>query len=158
MKYTVIKDTREQRGWHFISMGDCIGMENKALKTGDYSLKGYEEFITIERKRSVEEIATNIGKKSKPFEAEMQRMSEIQHAYILCEFNVEELLNFPNSSTLSKKITSQVRITGSFILKRLLEYQMKYNVKIIFCGSSHNAFVVAASIFKRMSEQIDGKF
>lgn len=64
-KYTVIQDTREQKGWYFSEYDKCNGMEQGSLKTGDYTLKGFEDMVCIERKFSVEEIATNLGKKKK---------------------------------------------------------------------------------------------
>lgn len=156
MDYTIIRDTREKTGWNFDPFGNCLGMECRVLKTGDYSIKGFEDLVAIERKRNVEEIATNIGKKSVQFEAEMKRMTTIPHSYILCEFNLQELLSFPATSTLSRQQRAQIRITGKFILKRLLEYQMNYNVKILFCGDAYGAYNVACSIFKRVVERMNG--
>ena len=73
-KYTVIQDTREQDGWFFSPYDKCEGMERSTMLTGDYTLKGYEDVVCIERKASVAEIAMNLGKKKKPFQEEMQRM------------------------------------------------------------------------------------
>ena len=52
--YTVIKDTREQRGWIFNKSDRCDGMRVETLKTGDYTLGGFEEMVCVERKFSVE--------------------------------------------------------------------------------------------------------
>lgn len=156
MKYTIIKDTREQKGWLFRAIGDCEGMEVDTLRTGDYTIKGFEDVIAIERKRSVEEIANNLGRQSAAFEREMQRMSKIEHAYIICEFDFQELLDFPKGAKVPKELATQIRMTGPFMLRRLLEYQVKYNIKIMFCGSAYNGFTVANSIFKRMIDRIDG--
>jgi hypothetical protein len=157
MKYTIVKDTREQKGWNFFAIGDCIGMEVDTLKTGDYTIKGFEQFIAIERKRSVEEIANNLGRKSAAFEKEMQRMSQIPHAYIICEFNLQELLDFPKGAKVPASSAGQIKMAGPFMLRRLLEYEVKYNVKIMFCGTAYNGFTVANSLFKRIIDQIDGK-
>lgn len=157
MDYIIIKDTREQLGWEFKPYGNCKGMEIDTLKTGDYTIKGYEDVVIIERKRSVEEIANNLGKKFEQFEAEMERMSTIPNAYILCEFNLQTLLDFPAGAKVPKALASQIKMNGPFILRRLLELQIKYNVKILFCGSAYNGFIVAASIFKRVVDQLDGK-
>ena len=48
--YTVIKDTREQNGWSFSQYDKCAGMEIGTLHTGDYTLRGFEDVICIERK------------------------------------------------------------------------------------------------------------
>ena len=74
--YTVIKDTREQDGWIFAPYDRCEGMEVDTLHTGDYTLKGFEDIVCVERKASVSEIATNLGKKKKAFYNEMERMGD----------------------------------------------------------------------------------
>ena len=58
-KFTVIRDTREKKGhgWWFDESSHCTGTEVKKLDVGDYSIKGREEIVCIERKESVSEIA-----------------------------------------------------------------------------------------------------
>ena len=51
--FTIIKDTREQEGYTFEPSSSryhtCNGMVLEKLDTGDYSLKGLEDKICIER-------------------------------------------------------------------------------------------------------------
>ena len=150
--YTVIQDTREKEGWYFSEYDKCSGMESGTLKTGDYTLKGFEEMVCIERKASTSEIAQNLGKKKDPFQAEMDRMKEYPFAFLICEFSMDDLLRFPDGSNVPKSARSQVRITGKYLLKCLVEFQLWYNVKILLCGSKKNAFLVTNSIFKRLNE------
>jgi hypothetical protein len=96
-KYTVIKDTREQDGWFFSPYDRCTGMEVATMKTGDYTIKGYEDLVCIERKGSVTEIATNLGKKKKAFQAEMERMKDFDFRFILLEFSASDVLDYPLS-------------------------------------------------------------
>ncbi|MCW4042004.1 MAG: hypothetical protein NWE83_14790, partial [Candidatus Bathyarchaeota archaeon] len=70
--YDVVKDTREQDGWFFSEYDKCSGMEVRGLHTGDYTMKGYEDVVCIERKGCVSEIAMNLGRKKGPFQAEME--------------------------------------------------------------------------------------
>ena len=88
-KYTVIKDTREQDGWFFSSNDKCAGMEIGTLHTGDYTMKGFEDVVCIERKASVSEIAMNLGRKKKPFQEEMERMRDFQFSFLILEFEFE---------------------------------------------------------------------
>ena len=90
-KLVVIKDTREQKGWIFHKGDACDGMKLNALKTGDYTLEGFEDAVCIERKRSVEEIANNVGKEKKRFDAEMLRIQEYPFKYIICEFSMKDV-------------------------------------------------------------------
>ncbi len=161
-KYTVIQDTREQKGWYFSEYDKCNGMEQGSLKTGDYTLKGFEDMVCIERKFSVEEIATNLGKKKKAFDAEMKRMQEFPFRYIICEFSMSDLIDYPNSifsdymkQTRPDYVKQQInkrRITGKYLLRALMEYQTWYGIHVLFCDDKKNAFLVANSIFKRLNE------
>ena len=81
--YTVIQDTREKEGWYFSEYDKCSGMESGTLKTGDYTLRGFEEVVCIERKASTSEISQNLGKKKAPFQAEMERMKDYPVAFLI---------------------------------------------------------------------------
>jgi hypothetical protein len=43
IKFTVIRDSREQNGWTFLARARCQGTEVGTLKTGDYAIKGLED-------------------------------------------------------------------------------------------------------------------
>ncbi len=154
-KYTVIQDTREQDGWFFSPYDQCEGMERATMNTGDYTLKGYEDVVCIERKASVAEIAMNLGRKKKPFNAEMERMKDFPFSFLILEFSMADLIQFPKGSTVPKNARGQVRITGKYLLKSLMEFQIWYDTKILFCGNKQNAFLVTNSLFKRLTELFD---
>jgi len=155
MKITVIKDTREQQGWEFEPNTFCNGMEIGTLKTGDYSIKGHEKLICIERKKSVLEIATNLGKKYTTFQKEIKRMAEFEHAYIICEFSFNELIHYPNLTKLPPSLKRTIKLRGPYLLKKIVEIQLDTNVKIMFCGNAGNAFAAASSILKNLGERIN---
>jgi len=150
--YTVIKDTREKEGYFFKKYDKCSGMVVETMKTGDYTIKGLEDVLCIERKASVEEIANNLGKKKSAFLSEMERMQEFKYPFMVLEFSMEDLLKFPENSKIPKNKLRQVRITGKYLLKSLVEFQLWYNTKIIFCGNKYNSFLVTNSICKRANE------
>lgn len=149
--FTVIIDTREQTPWEF----GFHTTSKRKLDTGDYSIEGFESIFTIERKRSVSEIANNVTERR--FKDELERMSKIPHAFILMEFDVDELYDFPVGSDIPKKMWDKLRITGNYIMKYLVEAQLNYNVHILFCGSSENAEKTAVSIMKRIYEKYGQK-
>jgi len=153
--YTVIKDTREQDGWFFAPYDKCEGMEIGTLHTGDYTLKGYEDIVCVERKASVSEIAMNLGRKKKPFQEEVERMKDFPFSFLILEFNMEDVIKYPEGSRVPKAARSKVRVTGKYLLKCLMEFEIWYSTKIIFCGNKQNAFLVTNSIFKRLTELFD---
>ena len=154
-KYTVIQDTREQDGWFFSPYDKCEGMERAYMPTGDYTLKGYEDVVCVERKASVAEIAMNLGKKKKPFQEEMQRMKEFPFSFLILEFSMDDVIRFPEGSTVPRDARGKVRVTGKYLIKSLMEFQIWYDTKILFCDNKKNAFLVTNSIFKRLTELFD---
>ena len=143
--YTVLRDTREHdgEGWVFEQTSYCKGTVIKTLKTGDYTIMGYETTFIIERKKSISEFAGNVCQER--FENELKRLESFDHPFIILEFNMDDIIKWP-PFYLRKK----VRSTGHFILKRLLELEIHYKTKIIFAGCHGKA--VCESLFKRIVE------
>ena len=50
------------------------------------------------------------------------------------------------------RMRPKVKITGKYLLKCVVEFQIWYDTKILFCGNKQNAFVVCNSLFKRLNE------
>tara|TARA_Y100000361_G_scaffold24571_1_gene19625 strand:- start:182 stop:667 length:486 start_codon:yes stop_codon:yes gene_type:complete len=150
--FTVIKDTREQEGYYFSKYDKCEGMIERKLDTGDYSIEGLEEKICVERKASPEELATNLGQKKNAFMNEIERMKTFRHKFILLEFSLQDLVEFPEGSRIPESQKAKVKISGKYMLKMLMEFQLKHNIHVIFCGNKYNAFLTLTSLFKRINE------
>jgi hypothetical protein len=148
--FTIIIDTREQTPWDF----ENYVTANRKLDTGDYSIDGLENIFTIERKRSVSEIANNISEKR--FDDVLNRLQVYQHKFILLEFTLNNVLDYPVGSTVPKKLWHNLKITGKYILKYLTEINIKYGIHTIYCGNRDNAEEVALCIMKRMAENYAG--
>lgn len=145
--FTIIVDTREQIPWEF-------GFHNTAkrkLDTGDYSIEGFESLFTIERKRSVSEIANNITESR--FKDVLERLGKIPHSFMIMEFTVDEIYQFPVGSDVPKKMWDKLRISGNYIMKYLIEVQLNYNIHILFCGDPETAEKTSISIMKRIYEK-----
>tara|TARA_B100000131_G_scaffold248836_1_gene242007 strand:+ start:4497 stop:5000 length:504 start_codon:yes stop_codon:yes gene_type:complete len=150
--FFVIKDTREQSGYYFSKYGTCAGMVEQKLDTGDYAIQGMEDKCCVERKGSVEELAINLGQKKHAFLNEIERMKPFPHKFIILEFTLEDLVNFPENTRIPEKQKASIKITGKYMLKCLMEFQLHDKVHILFCGNKHNAFLTVSSIFKRVNE------
>lgn len=150
MKPIIIKDTREQIGWNFPVSSWCGGMQIGTLKTGDYTIKGLEDILCIERKKSVEEISRNLGKLGKQFEAELERMSHIKYSFVVCEFTFWDLLNFPKFAKVPKVMAAKIKMTGAFMTRLITQHEIKYGVNFVFCGNVEGATTYTTNIFKRM--------
>ncbi len=149
-KFTVIRDSREKVGrWTFKKSEHCNGTIVKALKTGDYTLEGLEPYFVIERKKSTSEWSNNLGQER--FYRELDRLTKFADPYILCEFTIDNIMEFPHNSGIPRRRWSSLHISPAFLLKKTLEIQVNYGIHIILAGSS--APYVALSLFKRIMEK-----
>lgn len=147
-KFEVIRDTREQRGWTFPVKGRCLGTVVETMKEGDYTLKGWEDRLCIERKGGVAEFAGNITQKR--FEKELERMEKYEFPFMLLEFDMSHIWEYPDNAGLPNRVKRLIKFRGPFIMKRLMEFETRFKTKIIMCG--YHGVEVAKSIFNRMVE------
>lgn len=154
--FTIIKDTREQEGYTFKASSSryhtCEGMVNRKLDTGDYTIEGLEDKLCIERKASVVEFANNIGHDTVRFTKELERMKVFPFKFIVLEFSLSDVMNFPEGSDIPEEKWGSLKITNKFMLRRIMEYQMKYGIHVLFCDSKKNAKWAVLSIIKRVNE------
>lgn len=144
--FNIIIDTREQKPWAFAS---CNTIKKK-LDTGDYSIEGLEELLCIERKNSVSEIANNISETR--FKDEIERMSKYLYRFILLEFSLQDVLDYPKGSGVPSRLWNKIKIRPLYILKYLTELQTKHDIHVIFCDNPVAAEEMAFSIIKRVNE------
>lgn len=149
----IIIDTREQQCWDFSDQFSqdkyySCSSERGTLKTGDYTLKGLEDILVIERKASSAEIAQNITEDR--FEREFKRLAEYKHKFVICEFDMRDIMNYPIGSGIPQRAWSSIKIKGKYILKKITELQLTYGVPFIFAGDF--AVEQAIAIFKKVSK------
>lgn len=77
---TFLVDTREQRPFDL----SPFRTEKTTLVTGDYSLKGFEAEVSIERK-SLDDLCNVVGNDRKRFEKELQRLKAYPHRLLIIE-------------------------------------------------------------------------
>ena len=80
----------------------------------------------------------------------IDRMDKIPLCFLLLEFNLDTVLNYPVGSGIPQRLWSRIRISPQYILKHLLELQMKHNIKVVFCGDATNAEILALAIMNRV--------
>lgn len=120
MKYnfTAIVDTREQTP---SDLGE-IPWESGSLCTGDYSIKGLEKYIRIERK-SLQDLVMCVGRERDRFEREITRLKGFQHKSILVEADYSEIY----AQKWRGKITSK-QVLGS-----IARWQLD-GIPVVVCG------------------------
>lgn len=99
--FTIVVDTREQARYDFdfiparITDGDgwvVTRTIRKGLRTGDYSIKGMEDRVTVERK-SLADMYGTLGGGRDRFELEFERMAEMEYAAVVVEGDWEQIVD-----------------------------------------------------------------
>ncbi len=153
MKHTIICDTREKENfvWAFRASEWLAGTVRQKLDTGDYALRGLEHVCVVDRKMTVSELSGNLFQAR--FYRELERMKEIALPVIVCEFSYAMLEMFPAGSDLPARLKKRLRVTGSLLVKKLCEAQLKYpHVHWVFAGNAESARVYTRSLLKRVGE------
>ena len=123
--FTIIIDKQEKRlgirGYNFKAIKPDPPLTIRAhLKTGDYSIKGLENQITVERKTLVD-LFGSTGNGRKRLEAEFQRMNELDYAALVVESSLAGI--FTNPPSRSKMLPKAV-------FRTLISWSIKYNVHV----------------------------
>ncbi len=137
LPFEIIVDTREKNPWFFDNQDYVSGVVNEKLDTGDYSIKGLEGELCIERKQSVAELAKNLSQDN--FKDELKRMENIEHKFILLEFSMNDVIDYPVNSDIPKKMWDKLKVKGSHILGFIDSIQLHRKINIIFCDNHINA-------------------
>ena len=89
--YTIYVDDREKKGiWHIDHMQ--FKFVKKRLAVADYTIKGYEDIIAVEKKSGFKEFIGNLtGAKRPKFEKYLEKLSEYELGVIVIEGNYSSL-------------------------------------------------------------------
>lgn len=143
----IIQDTREKIPWDF-SMYD-VEIEVKKINAGDYTLKGFESEIVIERKRSTGELAINLGSKRATFERELERMADIKNKYFIFEFSVSDILSFPKNSGIPEYKLKYIKMNPNYMIKLIEGYYNKYNIEPVYCSDHFASQAYVMELFNQ---------
>lgn len=143
----ILQDTKEKLPWSLARYEQCAEQKPTHLIEGDYTIEEYPFLISIERKRSVSEIANNLGLKYTQFKNEMERLQKYRFRYVVCEFSESEVINYPHSARLPRAVKKKIKMSGKFLLKRIHNLEEEYGVKFIYCGNRDTAQRKAMELF-----------
>ena len=125
--FKVVIDSREKNPYHFLGIKadadqGCrpllIPNEVATIKTGDYSIRGFESIVAVERK-SKDDLYKTIGQERDRFEDEHRRLQSMGVAAVVIEATWDDLLkNPPQGSRLNPKT----------IYRTALSWSVKYGI------------------------------
>lgn len=102
--YTVIIDTREQRGFEFAQplriarqkKTYTVAVKRGTLTSGDYSIEGFETRVAVERK-SISDLFSTLSTGRARFERELARLQEYERAAVVVEAEWSTIFREPPS-------------------------------------------------------------
>lgn len=150
---SIIVDNKEKQPWNFSIHG--LKQEKAHLPTGDYVIKGLEDVLVIERKKNTGELSLNLGKGKERFEDELIRMQDFKYRYLICEFSINDLNDFPKNSGIPKYLWKKLRMNGQVITDRLIDWCGSYDIELLFCNNKTEAEAKAAEIIKRVLDEYE---
>ena len=134
-EFTIVIDSREQLPYPFTGlMADArqkykvilVPTEVKTLKTGDYSLRGYEDEVCVERK-SKADLFTTLSRRRDAFEDEHRRMARMKVAAVVVEADWREILTAPPPGSA---------LPPANIYRTVISWMARYRVPWFLCGDT----------------------
>lgn len=153
--FTILIDQREQAPFTFQnitsdsasgSLPIAVLSRSELLATGDYTIEGYADQLTIERKSVADLIGTLTAGRER-FEAELQRAASMRAAFVVCEGGWPEITAHLRdaASKPGRRPIAPKSITGSIIA-----WQQRYPaIHWWFCDSRRMAEVITFRIMER---------
>lgn len=130
----IIIDQKEQRPWTF---PDDIETEPGTLQTGDYTLKGLEELIAIERKELGDLVGCVTGERDR-FKRELLRLRSYRCKCVIVEGALSDVIEHRY-----RALTTPESIIGS-----VASWQSKYDVPFVWAGDRAGAARYALAVFR----------
>lgn len=127
---TIIVDTREQTPWDMTPLKTEVG----TLDTGDYTVKGLEKEISIERK-SLDDLLGCVGQSRERFDREIKRMLGYPCRAVIVEAHWQEIMlgNW------------RARVTPNAVMGSVLGW-IAHGVPVIFAGNASEAALYAGRL------------
>jgi hypothetical protein len=131
-KVAILRDTREKKPWDFSGDKYFNGQKDVALKSGDYSLDGYEDQIVVERKKDANELIANFTTDKRRIYDEIHRLKEFKFAAIVIEQTLEDILD-SKSYFVSRKFKHR-NAPVAIVINNLLTIMIQHGIPVIFAG------------------------
>lgn len=120
-------DTREQLPFSFSAYPE-MEVVRGTLKTGDYSVEGYENTIAIERK-NLEDLIGSLTSGRERFEREIERTRDMQYFSVVVEATMDHI-RYHHYRSHAKPHA---------MLSSIFALQMRWRVPFVFAGSREGA-------------------
>ncbi len=141
LKYTIIADSREKE---FLQFSDLVSVEIAALPAADYSIRGFETEIAIERK-SLSDLLGSITHNRDRFTRELRQLRSYRFAALVIEASWKEILVGAYRSQMHPNA----------VLASLMSFTMKYGIMVILADDHATAGRLVESLLTLWCKYIE---
>lgn len=145
-KPLIIADTREQKPYDYPETDVFAGTKVEKVSVGDYSIEGLTHKIFIDRKLSTAELAKNIVEKR--FYRLLDKARLYTYRFLILEFDLEDVYNFPLNSNMPLWQRKKCRISPAFLESAITKIAVDYGINIIFAGTHERGEKICYSLLK----------
>ena len=144
----IICDTREQSPYQFEpeKYPDVI-LESGTLQTADYSLKGFEAKIGIERK-SLDDLAGTLTSGRERFQKECERGQGLDYFALVIEASMEDV----------RRHNYRSRMKPQSLLQSLFAYSIRYGLHVLWCGNRQGGEYTVYSLLQKYLKETPKQF
>lgn len=134
----ILTDNREQKPWFFEKETKArsgyksiiTNCESATIDAADYTIKGYEDLIRIEKKAGFREIMGNYTPKENQerFVREMEKLKNVKHKYLVLETSL--------SNDIMGLSVQQMSVPCSRLIDWIYSLEQEYGIVPIFAGDA----------------------
>lgn len=135
----ILIDTREQKPYSFET--DSV---TGTLSTGDYSVCGLENHVSIERKE-LNDLIGCLSKGRERFERELFRGKSLDYFALVVEADLQDIANHAYRSKMLPRA----------VLQSLMTFSIRYKMPIWFCGNRQYAERITESLLTKYCKEIE---
>ncbi len=133
--FVIVVDSQETK-YPYLFSGELIirkVLMVDGIRTGDYSIQGFERKVTVERK-TTSDLYSSLSQRRDKFMEEMERIQHFECKALLIEATYDQVINAPRTSYVRKFSKLQKPHLRGALTKIMAEY----NIPVIFAGSRRN--------------------
>ena len=152
LPFTILVDNQEKAPYTFQNItadkkhgGGVyqVKTERQHLKTGDYTVTGYEKHVSVERK-SLSDLFKTLSKRREQFRAECMRLSYMEFGVVVVEANLQDIINNP----------PQGKMNPETVYRTTLSWSTTGHVPWFFCEDRRFAEVTTFRILLRAWQKL----
>ena len=133
--FVIVVDSQEAK-YPYLFSGELIIRKPllvDGVRTGDYSVQGFEKQITVERK-TITDLYSSLSQRRTKFMEEMWKLQYFESKALVIEGTYDQVINPPRTSYVKK----YSKIHRNSVLGSLVKINMEFGITVIFAGNRRN--------------------